>query len=182
MKETTYNISLTETQINTLIEAISTSYPDLAIDISAQVGFQMRVNDAVAEEVAAEIEAETETTRPFTVEELAGAAIAATYKDDCFEDILGDSWDGLDYLNLSDLQVELTSCDFEVYGHATFGACEGIYADVYIDYPGKSPITICTLKALDTSKQTFLKMQTITGLISWHVTDIVNHNIRRFPE
>ena len=77
----------------------------------------------------------------------------------------------------------LVRANFETTAHAVFGGNEGIYARVNLmpdPRPNERGSAIIYMKTLNDSKQDFLNMQILGGLVAYHAREVVNENIHRF--
>lgn len=85
----------------------------------------------------------------------------------------------LDYVMPVNSDALVKDCRIEVIFNVTYGGSEGIYGDVSIQGMG-GRYSMCTIKTLETSKEAYLGMCALCGLVAYHTTEVINHNLNRF--
>lgn len=117
----------------------------------------------------------------FTVAELMSAATERAKRDPRW--IEETKKCNLDYDMLSCHSLSeaapLKTCDFDIVGFANYGGSEGIYGDIYIKGYGLFQHAY-TLKTLECSRDAYVSMSVLCGLISYHGNNLCNENLDRF--
>ena len=113
--------------------------------------------------------------KPYTMAELYKIVEEKLKKDGNWPD------DIIDYTLVKNQNIELLGNDFSVIPQVQYGACEGIYLDVYFFGSGftnseADKVRLCTVKTLDTSRDAMRKMAILGADFVVDTSEFLNRN------
>ena len=119
--------------------------------------------------------------------ELAETALRRAHEDPLWAELTDKTpldYFGPSYFVKTEKPKPIPHCNFDVVGHAVYGGNEGVYAHIYM-VPDPRPASLPTgeillLKTLGASKQDYLNMQQVAGLLAYHAIRTIDDNIDRF--